>query len=69
MTSRHDDDLEQFFVMVDEHGNPATGFSYRLDGDHSKLHQASIGSAGMTVAQPMGEDLTATFWLPLGVRQ
>ena len=69
MTSSHDDDLEQFFVMVDEHGNPATGFSYRLDDRHSKLHEASIGSAGMTAAQPMGRELNATFWLPLGVRQ
>lgn len=68
-TSDHDDDLEQFFVMVDERGNPATGFSYRLDGSHSKLHEASLGSTGMTLAQPMGEELNATFWLPMGVRQ
>ncbi len=65
----HDDDLEQFFVMLDEHGNPASGFSYRLDDRHSKLHEASIGLVGMTVTQPMGRELTATFWLPLGGQQ
>ena len=69
VTSSQDDDLEQLFVMLDEHGNPASGFSYRLDDSHSKLHEASIGSSGMTVAQPMGGDLTATFWLPLGGQQ
>lgn len=69
VTSIHDDDLEQFFVMLDEHGNPASGFSYRLDDSHSKLHEASIGSTGITVAQPMGGELTATFWLPLGGQQ
>mgnify|MGYP001033115705 CR=1 FL=1 len=69
LTSSHDDDLEQLFVMLDEHGNPASGFSYRLDDSQGKLHEASIGSAGMTVAQPMGGELKATFWLPFWGQQ
>lgn len=67
--SSHDDELEQFFVMVDELGNAATGFAYRLDSSNSKLHESSVGPAGMTLAQPMSEEIKATFWLPLGGRQ
>jgi len=63
------DELEQFFVILDERGQPVTGLTYRVDGNKPKLHEAPLNSAGATQAFPMSQDITAVFWLPLEARK
>ena len=63
------DELEQFFVILDEHGKPVSGLTYRVDGDEPKLYEAPLSSAGATQTFPMSQNITAVFWLPLGARK
>ena len=60
------DELEQFFIILDEHGQPASGLMYRVDGDSPKLQQSLLSATGATKAFPMNQDISAVFWLPMG---
>lgn len=63
-----DDDLEQFFVVMDELGHPLPGFKYRLDEGQTALHEGALGEDGVTRAYAMDKDLMPTFWRPMGGR-
>lgn len=62
------DDLEQYFVIENEEGQPVSDMHYRLDGNGQALHQDGLNSRGATKSFSMNENLNAIFWIPMEAR-